>query len=103
MRLKLKTKIALASVARWIECDCGPKGHRFDSQAGHMPGLWARSPVGVCEWQPHIDVSLSLSPALPLSLKISKLKKIKSRKGVLKRRMPWKEVRKKIVRGHLLN
>ena len=24
---------------------CEPKGHQFDSQSGHMPGLWARSPV----------------------------------------------------------
>ena len=23
-----------------------PKGGGFDSQSGHMPGLWARSPVG---------------------------------------------------------
>ena len=23
-----------------------PKGRRFDSQSGHMPGLWARSSVG---------------------------------------------------------
>ena len=26
-----------------------PKDHRFNSQQGHMPGLWARSPLGVCE------------------------------------------------------
>ena len=25
---------------------CEPKGHRFDSQSGHMPGLQAKSPVG---------------------------------------------------------
>ena len=25
---------------------CEPKDHLFNSQAGHMPGLWARSPVG---------------------------------------------------------
>ena len=39
-----------------------------------MPGLQARSPVrGVYEKQIHIDVSLlSLSPSLPLSLKINK-------------------------------
>ena len=24
---------------------CKPKGHRFGSQSGHMPGLQARSPV----------------------------------------------------------
>ena len=26
--------------------DCEPKGLQFDSQSGHMPGLWTRSPVG---------------------------------------------------------
>ena len=26
--------------------DCEPKGHRFDSPSGHMPGSRARSPVG---------------------------------------------------------
>ena len=26
---------------------CKPAGHQFDSQSGHMPGLQARSPVGV--------------------------------------------------------
>ena len=36
---------------------CKPKGCQFDSQSGHMPGLWARSPVRAHEWQPHIDVS----------------------------------------------
>ena len=25
---------------------CEPKGHWYNSQSGHMPGLWARSPVG---------------------------------------------------------
>ena len=25
---------------------CEPKGRWFDSQSGHMPGLWVRSPVG---------------------------------------------------------
>ena len=39
-------KIALAGVAQWIECWPVAKGHRFDSQSGHMPGLQAGSPVG---------------------------------------------------------
>ena len=54
---------------------CKLKGCWFDSQSGHMPGLWARSLVGV-ERQP-IDVSLahwcfsaSLSPSPPFSLKL---------------------------------
>ena len=38
---------------------CEPKGHWFDSQSGHMPGLQARSPVRGCEKQ-LIDVSLPL-------------------------------------------
>ena len=25
---------------------CKLKGHQFNSQSGHLPGLWARSPVG---------------------------------------------------------
>ena len=34
---------ALAGVAQWIErWTAKPKGRRFDSQSGHMPGLWAR-------------------------------------------------------------
>ena len=26
--------------------DCKLKGHWFNSQSGHMPGFWARCPVG---------------------------------------------------------
>ena len=42
------------------------KGHRFDSQSGHMQGLWVRYPVGVLlrgnqsMFFSHIDVSLPL-------------------------------------------
>ena len=36
------------------------KGSLLNSQSKHMPGLQARSPVGACERQPHIDVSLPL-------------------------------------------
>ena len=25
---------------------CEPKGRQFDSQSGHVPGLWSRSPIG---------------------------------------------------------
>ena len=43
-----------------------PKGHGFYSQSGHMPGLRACNPMGpqwgVCNSQPHVDVSLRLSP-----------------------------------------
>ena len=57
-----------------------PKGHWYDSRSGHMPGLWARSPVGGIWERQLIDVSLehcffspTLSPSLPLSLKINKI------------------------------
>ena len=52
---------------------CEPKGHRFYSQSGHTPGLWAMSPVGD-SWgaTTHWCFSPSLSLSLPLSLKINK-------------------------------
>ena len=52
---------------------CEPKCHQFDSQLGYMSGLWTRTLGGVCERQPHIDVSLSLSLSLPFSLKLKKI------------------------------
>ena len=46
------------------------KGHRFDSRAGCMPGLWFQAPRGTHERQ-RISVSPPpLCPSLPLSLKI---------------------------------
>ena len=39
---------------------CTPKGCRFNSWSGHMPGLQFQSPVGMYRRQP-IDVALSLS------------------------------------------
>ena len=56
----------------WVPA-CEPKGHRFDSQSGHMPGLQARSPIGgVQEATTHWCFSPSLSPSLLLCLKIIK-------------------------------
>ena len=50
---------------------CKPKGCWFGSQSGHMPGLQARSPVGdAWETTTHWCFSPSLSPSLPLCLKI---------------------------------
>ena len=47
---------------------CKPKGHQFNSQSRHMPGLQARSPVrGTQEATTHWCFSPSLSPSLPLS------------------------------------
>ena len=47
---------------------CKPEGHQYYSQSGHMPGLQARSPVGMHERQPCINISLPLfllpSPSL---------------------------------------
>ena len=48
------------------------------SQSGHMPGLWAGPQLGACEKQliyvslTHLCFSPSLSPSLPLSLKVNK-------------------------------
>ena len=38
---------ALAGVAQWWSASprTKSKGHWIDSQAGHMPGLWTKSPV----------------------------------------------------------
>ena len=49
-----------------------PKGRQFDSQSGHMPGLWARSPAWGTQEATTRCFSPSLSPFLPLSLKINK-------------------------------
>ena len=54
-----KTIFSPDGVAQWIEYKS--KGHRFDSQPGHMPRFQARSPVGgVLEATAHIGVSLPL-------------------------------------------
>ena len=50
---------------------CEPKGHRFNSQSGQVPGLQAGSPfVSVQEAATHWCFSPTLSPSLALSLKI---------------------------------
>ena len=60
------------------ELACEPRGYRFDSQSGHMPGLWAKSPVGGVQGATtHRCLSPSLSPSLPLSLKTNKILKKK--------------------------
>ena len=47
MEISQKIKNAPAGMAQLIEhWACEPKGHRLDSQSGHMPGLWTRHPVG---------------------------------------------------------
>ena len=63
----------LAGVAQWIELQTKGFAGSIPSQGtclGCRPGpQW-----GPHERQPHIDISLSLSPSLPLSLKINKYK-----------------------------
>ena len=63
---------------------CKPRGRQFDSWSGHVPGLWASPPLG-CEWEAtHWCFSPSLSPSLPLSLKIKSLKNFQ--KQILKQK-----------------
>ena len=64
-----------------------PKGHRFDSQSGHMLGFQARSPFGGVQEATngcifHTSMLLSLSFFLPFSLKINKIFKKRQRKFV---------------------
>ena len=62
---------------------CELKGHQFDSWPGHMPGLWARSPVGGAT-----NVSLPVFLLPFLSLKRNKIfKKKKERKKERKKEM----------------
>ena len=51
---------------------CKPKVCQFDSQPGHMPGLQARSPVRGVREPTNQCFYPSLSPSLPLCLKINK-------------------------------
>ena len=50
---------------------CEPKGHQFNSQSGHMPGLWARSPVGDTQEATTLML-VSLSSFLPSPLSKNK-------------------------------
>ena len=51
-----------------VDWDCEPGGHQFNSQSGHMPGLWARSLVGgMWEATTHWCFSPTISPSLLLS------------------------------------
>ena len=65
--------LALAGVAQWIEPR--PANQRIASSIPSLGTCLAFRPgpqLGAHEGQPHIDVSFSLSPSLPLSLKINK-------------------------------
>ena len=54
----------------WLKSAYKPRGHWFNSWSGHMPGLWARSPVGGMQVATSqcfslTSVFLSLSFSLP--------------------------------------
>ena len=53
-----------------------PKSHWFDSQLGHMPGLWAKFPVGDGETLMFLSLSFSLPSPLSKNKWIKSLKKI---------------------------
>ena len=82
----------------WVPA-CEPKGHQFDSQSGHMPGLQARSPVGSTrEATTHWCFFTSLSPSLPLYLKINKvLKKIRQPRVYSEREFTSEAVRQRVA------
>ena len=66
-----------------LSVGCELKGHGFDSQSGHMPGLRARSPAGGV-WEATYCCIWCFSPSLPPSLPLSKNKSVKSLKNTHK-------------------
>ena len=65
---------ALAGVAQWTECQ--PINQRVMGSIpslGTCLGCGVGPQFGACERQPHTDVSFSLSPYLPFSLKVNKI------------------------------
>ena len=44
------------------------KGRQFDSQSGHMPGLWVQSPLGACAGGSQSMFLSYISVSLPLFL-----------------------------------
>ena len=71
--------MTLAGVAQWIEC--WPANQSVAGSIlshGTYLGCGSGPQLGTWERQPHVDVSLPLSPYLPLSLKINKYLKKKN-------------------------
>ena len=66
--------LALAGVAQWIGTGLQTKGSlvQIPSQGTHLDCRLG-PPQGMRKKQLHIDVSLPLSPSLPLYLKINKI------------------------------
>ena len=84
-----KKKIPFLKIVKYFRADwcssvdwaqaCEAKGHPFDSQSEHMPGLQARSPVGGHVRGTHMLMVLSLSLSLPSPLSENKkLKRLKT-------------------------
>ena len=70
--MQIKTTMSTCLIAPLYHCINEPKGHQFNSQSEHMPGLQARSLVGgTREATTHWCFSPSLSPSLPLSRPLS--------------------------------
>ena len=69
---KFNRNKTLAGVAQWIEYRPASAASWIPSQST-CPGCGPGLQKGVLEKQLHIDVSLTLSPFLPLSLKINKI------------------------------
>ena len=69
----LKKRIALADVAQWIECwPVNQRGTGLIPRQGTCLGCGPGPHWELREKQLHIDDSLSLSPALPLFLRVNK-------------------------------
>ena len=68
-RKKMRTQLWLV----WLSGLQTEKDCCFDSQSGHMPGLWVRYLVRGAQEADDGCFSPSLSPSLPLSLKINKI------------------------------
>ena len=73
-------KTSTLALARWLSglecCPRTPKGYGFDPRSGHIPRLWVWLPLRVQtgdNWSiflSYINISLSLPPLFPLSLKL---------------------------------
>ena len=58
-------------MAQWIECQPANQGVSGSiPDQGACLGCGPGPQLGVCRRQPHIDIFLSLSPSLPLSLNL---------------------------------
>ena len=98
-KLRKQSHPGWCSSVGWAQA-CKPKGHWFNSQSEHMPGLWARPSVGSTqEATTHWYFSPSLSPSLPFSLKINKYNL--SKKKEKESNLIYNCIKKKHLKIHL--